>query len=459
MFYRIFIFALLSTLLLSAADKPNIIIILADDMGYGDVSSYNPDSMIQTPGIDRLAKEGIRFTDAHSAGTLCVQARYGLMTGRYPYRDQFRQPIADNRLTLAKLLKKNGYNTAMVGKWHLSFKDFNKNKWDRELKGGPVDQGFDSFFGIWASTDIPPYFYIKDRKAVSLPTDTIDSNNTEGWTKIQGKFWRKGGIAPGLKLEDVMPRFAKEAAAKIDELAPKSKAGTPFFLYYAFTGPHTPWLPTKEFTGKSKLGLYGDFVLQMDDCVKQVLDALDKHGITKNTMVIFSSDNGPVWYEHTDSKKYNHDSTGKFRGMKADAWEGGHRMPFLVRWPEKIKASTVSNQMICFTDMLKTFAALVGDTIPEGTTRDSWNVLPAFLGEELTKPIRPHLIVKTFIRQGDWKLIPHGGSRGFSRTYFQKNAKSQLYNLKDDPGETKNLYNQYPEKVAALSKLLNEVKK
>ncbi len=442
-----------------AADKPNIIFILADDMGYGDVSSYNPQSKIQTPAIDSLAAEGKMFTDAHAAGALCVQSRYGLMTGRYPYRDKYRQ--SNTRMTIADLLKKNGYNTAMVGKWHLGF---NKHEnWQGKLTGGPADRGFDSFFGMWASLDIPPYFYIKDRNAVSLPTEKVAANSTPGWTEIQGEFWRAGGVSPDLKFVEAMPRFNKEAIAKIDELAPKSKAGKPFFLYFAFTGPHTPWLPTKEFQGKSKVGMYGDFVMQMDDSVKQVLEAVDKNGIKDNTMVIFSSDNGPVWFPQ-DVEKYKHDASGIMRGMKADAWEGGHRMPFLVRWPAKIKAGTKSDEMICFTDMLKTFAALVGDTIPEGTTKDSWNVLPAFLQEKLDKPIRPYMIVKTFIRQGSWKFIPHKGSRGFSNrgSKKKKSAKEpagQLYNLADDPGEAVNLYDKYPEKVAALQKLLKDVHK
>jgi arylsulfatase A len=456
--FFMFIFTLL--LLNSfAVDKPNIIFILADDMGYGDVSAYNSESQIPTPAIDSLATEGLLFTDAHSAGALCVQSRYGLMTGRYPYRDKYRQ--ANTRMTIASLLKKNGYNTAMVGKWHLGFNKH--NNWQGELTGGPVDRGFDSFFGMWASLDIPPYFYIKDRHAVALPTNKVKSNSTPGWTNIQGAFWRAGGISADLDFVEAMPRFTKEAVAKIDELAPKSKEGKPFFLYFAFTGPHTPWLPTKEFQGKSKVGMYGDFVMQMDDSVKQVLAAVDKNGIKDNTMVIFSSDNGPVWYPQ-DVKKYNHDATGIMRGMKADTWEGGHRMPFLVRWPSKVKAGTKSDEMICFTDMLKTFAALVGDTIPEGTTKDSWNVLPAFLGVKLDKPIRPYMIVKTFIRQGSWKYIPHQGSNGFSKRFDKKKKstkgpKGQLYNLADDPGESKNLYDKYPEKIEALSKLLKEVKK
>jgi arylsulfatase A len=437
---------------------PNIVFILADDMGYGDVSCYNPESKIQTPAIDRLAKQGTRFTDAHAAGTLCRQSRYGLMTGRYPGREAYKH-IDTGRMTVASLLKKNGYNTAMVGKWHLGFdRNDGRKGWQGELRDGPVDRGFDSFFGMWASLDIPPYFYIRDRQAVALPTNTVAANNTPGWSKIQGEFWRKGGIAPGLKFEEVMPRFTQEAVAQIDKLAPSSKKGKPFFLYFAFTGPHTPWVATKKFQGKSEVDIYGDFVMQMDDSVQQVLAALDKNGVSDNTLVIFSSDNGPVWYP-SDTKKYKHAATGIMRGMKADAWEGGHRMPFIVRWPGKVPAGGVSDEVICFTDMLKTFAAIVGDTIPAGTTQDSWNVLPAFLGQKLATPIRPYLIVKTFIRQGPWKLIPHGGSGGFSSPRREPGIKGQLYNLAKDPSETNNLYKQQPEKVEELMTLMKKVKK
>lgn len=438
------------------SEKPNIVFILADDMGYGDVSCYNPQSQIRTPAIDRLAKEGIRFTDAHAAGALCRQSRYGLMTGRYPGRESFTH-IAPGRMTVASLLKKNGYNTAMIGKWHLGFDKEGGKSWEGELKGGPLDRGFDSFYGMWASLDIPPYFYIRDRRAVALPTDKVVANNTDGWTNIQGAFWRAGGIAPGLKFEEVMPNFTKEAVAQIDKLAPKSKSGEPFFLYFAFTGPHTPWVATEPFQGKSEVDIYGDFVMQMDNSVRQVLDALDKNSVKENTIVIFSSDNGPVWYP-SDVKKFKHDATGILRGMKADAWEGGHRMPFIVRWPGKVKPGSVSHQTICFTDMLKTFAAIVGDAIPDGTTQDSWNVLPAMLGEKLDEPIRPYMIVKTTIRKGSWKLIPHSGSGGFSRPRREPGVAGQLYNLADDPGETKNLYDQQPEKVAELRELMKKVK-
>ncbi len=458
LFYALALIVSCTSILHAATpNPPNIVFILADDMGYGDVSSYNPNSQIKTPAIDSLAKEGLRFTDAHSAGALCRQARYGLLTGRYPGRERHTH-IDDGRMTIASLLKKNGYNTAMVGKWHLGFdRNDGRKGWAGELKDGPVDRGFDSFFGMWASLDIPPYFYIRDRRAVTLPTDTVAANNTAGWTNIQGAFWRKGGIAPGLKFEDVMPRFTQEAVSQIDKLAPESKKGKPFFLYFAFTGPHTPWVATKQFQGKSQVDSYGDFVMQMDDSVEQVLAALDKNGVKDDTLVIFSSDNGPVWYPQ-DVKKFKHDATGIMRGMKADAWEGGHRMPFIVRWPGKVKPGSVSDELICFTDMLKTFAAIVGDTVPQGTTKDSWNVLPAFLGAHLKRPIRPYLIVKTIIRQGPWKLIPHSGSGGFSQPKREPGVKGQLYNLADDPGETKNLYDSQPEKVAELSKLMAKVK-
>jgi len=454
----------------SQAEKPNIVLLFADDLGYGDVHCNNPEGKILTPHIDRLAREGVRFTDAHAAGTLCVQSRYGLMTGRSPLRENYRQ-IDASRLTLPALLQKNGYTTAMVGKWHLDFPETKRPQgtrpreskyWDAELLGGPCDRGFDSFFGMHASLDIPPYFYIRDRKAVALPTEKIDAKNSpaaSGWNNIQGEFWRAGGIAPDLNLAEVMPTFTREAVQVIEKLAPASKKGKPFFLYYAFTSPHTPWLPTKEFVGKSDVPLYGDFVAQTDATVGKILDALEKQGVAENTLVLFSSDNGPVWYPK-DCEKYGHSATAQFSGMKADAWEGGHRMPFVARWLGKIKPGSVCDETLCLTDLLQTFAALVGDEIPKGTTADSWNMLPALLGEKHAKPIRPYMIVKTSLRQGDWKYISHGGPGGFSKAQFRKNpdkATGQLYNLRTDPGEKNNLWKQEPERLATMKKLHKKV--
>ena len=290
--YRLiaFVFSLLLSSSL-AADKPNIVVILVDDMGYGDPGCFNPESKIPTPNIDSLARDGMKFTDAHAPGPLCHMSRYGLMTGRYPFRANVHKwrnqaTIDPGQTTIASLLKKQGYRTAMVGKWHLGFEE---NGYDKPLPGGPVDVGFDSFFGIRASTDIPDYFYIRGDQAVAPPTEKIADNNSPGdeWNRIQGKFWRGGKIGKGMKLEDVTPRFTEEAIAVIEGHDKKQ----PLMLYLAYPSPHTPWLPTEEFVGKSEAGLYGDFMMMVDAEIGRVLGALKSAGMADDTLVVFSSDN------------------------------------------------------------------------------------------------------------------------------------------------------------------------
>lgn len=444
------------------AKHPNIVLILVDDMGYGDAACFNPDSKIPTPHIDSLARDGLRFTDAHAPGPLCHMSRYGLMTGRFPFRTDVskwpKQPlIAADQTTVPSLLKTAGYQTHMVGKWHLGFKE---NGYQNPLPGGPVDVGFDSFFGIRASTDIPPYFYIKDNHAIAPPTDRIGANYTDGWTRIQGEFWRAGGIAPDLKLHDVLPRFTGEAVKTIDA----HSADTPLFLYLAYPAPHTPWLPSEEFDGSSKAGLYGDFVTMVDAEIGKVLATLAKKDLAGDTLVIFTSDNGPVWYEE-DVERLGHDSSGGLRGMKADTWEAGHRMPFIARWPGTIKPGSTTAQTICFTDILATAAALTDTKLPQGAGPDSFSFLHLLEGED--KPVRPSLTMasgnKTFThRSGPWKLITALGSGGFSKPSRIKPSPGgptgQLYNLDKDPAETTNLYQKHPKIVARLSAQLEAVK-
>ncbi len=448
-----------------AAKPPNILLVMVDDMGYGDPGCYNPESKIPTPNVDRLAREGMRFTDAHASGPLCHVSRYGLMTGRAPFRTNVgvwsRQPVIDEgRMTIASLLRDNGYQTSMVGKWHLGFAE---NGYDKPLPGGPVDRGFQRYFGIRASTDIPPYFYIRDRMAVQPPTNRIAANNTKGWSPIQGAFWRAGGIAPNLALKDVLPRFTEEAVDEIDRLVKEPK---PFFLYLAYPAPHTPWLPDEEFVGRSKAGLYGDFAVMVDAMVGRVLKKLDEAGVADETLVIFTSDNGPCWYE-SDDERFGHDSSGGLRGMKADAWEGGHRMPFVVRWPGRVKAGSTSKQMLSFTDLLATFAAVVEAELPREAGPDSFDMLPVLLGDrDENEPVRLSLVVKSgrlySVRMGPWKLIDGLGSGGFTKPSFVKpgpgDPKGQLYRLDKDLGETKNVYDQYPEVVERLTAELERIK-
>ena len=450
--------------------RPNILLVLVDDMGYGDAKCYQPTSKIDTPAINQLAAEGMRFTDAHAPGPLCHMSRYGLLTGRYPFRTDVslwpKQPlIAEGQTTIASLLKSAGYHTAMVGKWHLGFAE---NGYDQPMPGGPVDVGFDEFFGIRASTDIPPYFYIRDDQAVQPPTETIQANQTEGWSPIQGKFWRAGGIAPDLELDNVLPKFTDEAVAVIDRHAAKPDSKSPLFLYVALPAPHTPWLPSIDFQNSSDVGLYGDFVMMVDSMVGRILDRLKQHAMHDNTLVIFTSDNGPVWYDH-DVEKFGHDSCGSLRGMKGDAWEAGHRMPFVVRWPGRVRPGSASDQLVCFTDVLATFADITSQTIDaDSHAIDSVSFLPAMLHSETSPEKSRGTMVLTSgggalsVREGNWKWIERLGSSGFSRPNRVRpvdgGPKSQLYDLSTDLSEQNNLALQNPERIARMRTLLQQIK-
>lgn len=445
---------------------PNIVLILADDMGYGDVQSFNPESKILTPVIDKLAAEGIKFTDAHAPGSWCVPSRYGLMTGQYPIRKPMDVKkgglIAPDQVTIATLLKRNGYNTGMIGKWHLGFdgvSDWDKANFSQPFRGGPADHGFDYFFGMHASLDIPPYFFIENKGAVEAPTDTIVENQSRNaTTSISGAFWRGGKIAPGFKHEEVMHTFTKKAISFIRKQV-KEKKQSPFFLYFSLTGPHTPWLAQKQFKDKSKAGEYGDYMMQVDYSIGEVLKTLDKLGVKDNTLVIFTSDNGPVWFKE-DIQKFKHRAAGPFRGMKFDSYEGAHRMPFIARWPAKIKPNTSSAQLLCFTDMLATFAALTGDTLSDIAMSDSYDLSPALLGKGVSQ--RKGLIIEEHtVRQGDWKLIIGNGTGVLQRQWGMVKVvpvKGELYNLKEDAAEANNLYDKYPDKVAELTKRMQQYK-
>lgn len=445
---------------------PNIVIILADDMGYGDPACNNPDSKIETPALDRIAGEGMRFTDAHSPASWCTPTRYGLLTGRYPFRlGRFnRRCIEEGRPTLATMLRGAGYTTGMVGKWHLWF-DGKRNvgrDWSKPLRGGPTDCGFDSYFGIPASLDIQPYYYIRGALPVAPPTGRCETNLSKGhWTDIQGAFWRKGGLAPGFEHARVLPDLCAAALEFLDAQA-RSDTGKPFFLYFALPAPHTPWLPIPKFRGQSRASMYGDFVMQVDDTVGQVLSALDSHGMARDTLVLFTSDNGPVWYPK-DVEKFGHRSVGPLRGMKSDAFEGGHRMPFFVRWPGRIPSGEVSDRIVCFTDIMATLASIAGTEVPVGAGGDSVDFLPALLGKAM--PARGPTILKsnaTVVRDGRWKLITRLGSGGFTKPRsiapVPGGPTGQLYDLQEDLGETTNLWAQHPEVVARLQNVLQRAK-
>lgn len=450
-----------------SAGRTNIVLILADDMGYGDPHCYNPESKAPTARIDRLAAEGMRFTDAHAPGSLCVPSRYGLITGRYPMRAASMAPekgalIEPGRPTIASLLRANGYATGMVGKWHLGFEGGVAFDCARPLRGGPVDHGFDYFFGQHASLDIPPYFYIENDRCVAAPTNPIAAGSSPGWSPIQGAFWRSGKIAPGYDMPEVLPTYTRKAVEYIEQ---RARDRRPFFLYAAITAPHTPWLPAARFRGASEASLYGDFIAMTDDAVGKVLDAIDRTGLRDSTLVIFASDNGPVWYPE-DVRKFGHSAAGNFRGMKGDAWEAGHRVPFIVRWPGRVQPGSTSTQLICFTDLLATFCDLLGAKLPPREGDDSSSFLATLLGSKPEGAKREWLVLgpaksNLSLRKGEWKLIPFLGSGGFTKPSRVEPGPSdpagQLYNLAEDPGETRNLYAERPELVREMTSRLEQL--
>ena len=453
--------------------KPNIIYILADDMGFGDLACQNPDSKIPTPNLDRIASQGMRFTDAHSGSAVCTPTRYGVLTGRYCWRTRlirgvlggFSPPlIAPKRMTVASLMKQSGYATCCIGKWHLGLEWPAKSRPDdpreidytKPIERGPTTLGFDNFFGISASLDMPPYVYIRNDRAVVVPT-----------ARAKG-FGRPGPKAPGLSPEDVLPALTKEAVAWIEKKA-ELRLRKPVFMYFPLTAPHTPIAPNKQFLGKSKAGRYGDFVVEVDWCVGQVMRALEKAGLADNTLLIFTSDNGPERMAQGRIRQHKHRSMGQYRGMKRDIWDGGHRIPFLARWPGKIRPGSTSDRTTCLTDLIATCADILGKKLPKDAGEDSYSILPALLGADAGKPIREATVHHSSkgmfaIRQGRWKLVLGPGSGG-NRYPSGPNAlkkgdpSGQLYDMTADESEKKNLYNEHPEIVERLTALLEKYKR
>ena len=442
-------------------DRPNVIYILTDDLGYGDVHVLNPDRCkIATPHMDRLAKQGMTFTDAHTSSSVCTPTRYGILTGRYNWRTRlqkhvlkgFDRPLIDaDRLTVAGVLKKQGYTTACIGKWHLGLglpavkgkPNIGKNgkdvDWSGRISGGPVDLGFDYYYGISASLDMPPYIYIKNDRFVGAATTTK-------------KWMRKGPAHPDFEAIDVLPEIGRKTV----EFIKQQQADKPFFAYVPFTSPHTPILPSKEWQGKSKLGNYGDFVMQTDAVIGQIVAALDAKRLSKNTIVIVTSDNGcsRKQAKADELKKMGHYPSAQFRGYKSDLWDGGHRVPFIVRWPARVDAGTTSDQLICLTDLLATCAELSGATVPANAGEDSVSFAAALEGKPIQSTrqgVIHHSIDGNFsYRQGKWKLLLSKGSGGWSKGKTSDGIAGQLYDMATDPGETTNLYTSQSDVVAAL---------
>ncbi|MCL5280797.1 MAG: arylsulfatase [Planctomycetes bacterium] len=458
---------------------PNIVFILADDLGYGDPTCYNEQSKIPTPKMDRFAQEGIRFTDAHTGSAVCTPTRYGLQTGRYCWRSSLKrgvlggysEPLIEtDRLTIAALLKRHGYHTGCAGKWHLGLgwvakdpaekpKEGNVD-WRKPVTYGPRSVGYDYSYIIPASLDMDPYCWLENGRTVE-PATAHTPGSKRRWDG-GGGFWRAGPIAPSFDFYQVLPTVT----AKSVDFIQRQTADRPFFFYAALTAPHTPWMPTNEFRGKTKVDWYGDFVTEVDWALGQILKAVDDAGFGDNTLVIFTSDNGSHW-PVAQIKQFGHRANGPWRGQKSDIHEGGHRVPFICRWPGRIKPGTQSRQTICLTDMLATCAAIVGDSLPAGAGQDSYNILPALLNPGLENPIREATVHHSgngvfAIRQGPWKLIEGLGSGGFTAPAQVKpkpgGPQGQLYNLQDDPGEQKNLWLQEPEIVERLAALLERYK-
>jgi len=465
--------SLLLTLFLPAtvlADKPNIIFILADDMGVGDVSHTTGKAL--TPHIDRLAKEGMRFTDAHSTSSVCTPTRYGVLTGRYNWRTRLKRSVFFNpheapliekdEPTVASLLHDHDYHTACVGKWHLGIgwqflEDFKADPKKKKEQGWDIDyskpaitptsHGFDYFYGIQASLDMAPYVYIENEMAVAPGT-------------VTKAFFRKGAAAADFEAVDCLSVWAEKSVRYIEVRAKDPK--TPFFLYLPLTSPHTPIVPSKQWQGKSSLGSYGDFLMETDWVVGEVLKALDAHGLTENTLVVFTTDNGCSPAAKIDKLvEKGHKPNGDLRGHKADIYEGGHHVPFIVRWPGKVAPGTKSDRLTCQTDFTATCAEILGAELAPNAGVDSISFLPTLHDGKVTErsAIVHHSIDGAFaIRQGKWKLCLCKGSGGWSAPKPGKSPADappvQLFDLEADPAEENNLALTNPEVVKAMTELL-----
>ena len=480
----------------AAVGQPNVLLILADDLGYGDVRCYNPESKVPTPNIDRLAAAGMRFSDAHSPATVCTPSRYALMTGQMAFRvpnggTVFQGAggpslIAPGRLTLPGMLRQKGYTTAAVGKWHigLTFRDLaglpihrgrledvSRIDYSRRIEGGPLDHGFDRFFGTACcpTTDWIYAFIDGDRIPVP-PTAPLRRDSLP--RHPYANDCRGGFIAPGFDMQELDLQLLEKSRAFIAEQA-RAPARKPFFLYHATQAVHLPSFAGKDFQGKSGAGPHGDFLAEFDHVVGELMRALEQNGLADNTLVLLSSDNGP---ETTAAIRmridHGHDAARPWRGVKRDAWEGGHRVPLIVRWPGRVKPGTVSDQLASLTDVMATMAAITGAELPKDSAEDSFSLLPALAGEA-TGPIRPYLITQAFggartlsLREGRWKYIDHAGSggnnyeRGEVKPYAlpeaEPGAPAQLYDLVEDPGEKTNLYAKRPDIAKAMKARLDQ---
>ena len=479
----------------ATAKQPNVLIIYADDLGYGDLGCYNSNSNIPTPNLDQLAKQGMRFTDAHSSSGICTPSRYALLTGRYHWRDFHRivGPLGGSvfkpeRLTLAEMFKANGYQTGAIGKWHLGWdwdairkpveqsrQQANVNKknnrfdafdWSKPIPNGPLDHGFAYYFGDTV-INFPPYCWIENDKVVTAPDTMMDSKK---WKKIKEGNWecRPG---PMLSTWDPYQNIPKTTKKGIEFIRSRANSERPFFLYFAFPSPHAPIIPNDQFDGKSKAGPYGDFVVETDDAVGKLLAALEESGQAENTIIIFTADNGPERYAYARDQKFDHWSAHPLRGLKRDIYEGGHRVPMIVRYPGTVTPGSTCNHLIGQIDVMATLAEITGFALPNvNAAEDSISFLPVLTGiDNQTRTTLVHNTVKNqyAIRHQNWLLIAtkNGYVSKVAKQWEQKRTypaddegKYELYDLTNDLAQKQNLATQYPEKVQMLVNSLKEIR-
>jgi arylsulfatase A-like enzyme len=489
------ILALLCGLSDAAERRPNILLILTDDLGYGDVGCYNAEAKVATPRLDRLAREGIRFTDAHSPATVCTPTRYSIMTGRMAFRTGKHivfqgtggpNLIEEGRLTLPGMLRQQGYRTAMFGKWHigLTFLDsegkpildntpagIKRIDYSRAIPDAPIHRGFDEFFGTaCCPTTDWLYAFIENDRIPVPPGGKLDRSKYP--RNPYTEDFRDGVIAPDFDVEDIDIIFLRKSLGFLEKHARESP-DKPFFLFHSTQAVHLPSIPAKPWQGKTKLGPHADFIAQLDDNIGTLLDKLAELKMADNTLVIFTSDNGPEVAAVVNMRKdHQHDGARPWRGIKRDQWEGGHRVPLLVKWPSKIQPGAVSDQTTSLTDLMATCAAITGYKLPDDAAEDSFDILPVLLGKDEGKPVRPYTLQQTWaakysIRVGPWKYIDHQGSGGNDYHKWKgldayilpdtaPEAPGQLYNLANDPGETTNLYFKHPERVREMKALLDQ---
>jgi len=484
--------AALFTTSLRAADKPNILILYADDLGFGDLGCYHGDSKIPTPNLDQLAAEGVRFTDGHSSSGICTPSRYALLTGRHHWRDfhgivnAFGASVfKPERVTLPEMLQAQGYTTAAIGKWHLGWdwdavkqpdaeaegegrakgfgpEDFD---WSKSIPDGPLAHGFDYYFGDTV-INFPPYCWIENDKVVRAP-DTVKDESK--WKPIKEGNWE---CRPGPMISDWDPYQNIPVTTKkgVEYIHAQKDSGAPFFLYFAFPSPHAPIIPNDQFDGKSAAGPYGDFVYETDDACGQLLRALEESGQADNTIVVFSADNGPEKYAYARDEKFDHWSAHPLRGLKRDIYEGGHHVPFIIRWPG-VEGGKVSDALVSQIDLMATFAAALNVDLPDkNCAEDSHNLLPLLLGQ--SDSVRSTHVHNTYegqwaIRDGDWVLIDakDGYRSGRNKAWEEKHgypkddkAPVELYDLKSDIGQRTNVAAEHADKVEALQQLLKTIR-